>query len=188
MGIGASRPQRPDTPVSWLARVGLVLLLAALVGLAWLFVWPPQGRALPEGPVVVLGGGAGDRLALGLDIVEEAGGDRELVLSDTAADRWERAGGDCARPRVHCLRPDPQNTFGEARATSLLVDERGWTEVTVVTSEFHVTRSRLYFHRCLDAVVAVVASDSGRSVLARVGEIPRELLGVIAALGNVRYC
>ena len=188
MGIGASRPQRPTRRRSWAGRLAATLLLAVVVAVAWLFVWPPAGQPLEDGPVVVLGGGGGERLQAALHLVGEPGPGRELVLSEGAYSEWEVLGRSCREESVTCFDPQPANTFGEAVTVAELARERGWDRVPVVTSDYHVTRSRLYFHRCLDVEVALVAADSGYSVGARVAGLPYELLGTFAALGNLSYC
>jgi hypothetical protein len=165
--------------------VALLLLLVALC--TWLYVWPPTGSPHPDGPVVVLGGGEGDRLDEGLRIVGDD--ERLLVLSAGAGAEWEERGGSCDDPQVRCATPDPLNTAGEARMVEALAQEGGWGQVTVVTSEFHATRSRLLFARCVDAEVALVASDSGRSAAARAAGAHLEILGtLVAAVDTVTSC
>lgn len=50
---------------------------------------------------------------------------------------------------VVCLRPRPDSTRAEARATAGLAASRHWSTVVVATSRPHVSRSRLLFSRCL---------------------------------------
>lgn len=64
------------------------------------------------------------------------------------------------RPSIFCFRPEPFSTRGEARLAARLSRERGWNELVVVTSGYHVFRTRTLFERCLDAEVAVVGSDA----------------------------
>jgi uncharacterized SAM-binding protein YcdF (DUF218 family) len=151
---------------------------------AWLYVWPPAGTPLPAGPVVVLGGGS-DRLERGREIVDEVGAGRELVLSAGSISKWEKAGGSCGDEGVRCVDPYPVNTFGEAVTVDRLAADDGWAQVTVVTSEYHVTRARLLFNRCVDAEVRVVASESDRSVWGRVAGAYREILGTVDATRRV---
>jgi hypothetical protein len=188
MGIGASRPQPPARQRSRFGRVVLVVLLALLAGMAWLFLAPPTGEAFEDGPVVVLGGGGGERLQTAIDIVGEPAPGRELVLSEGAYSEWEVRGRSCREEAVRCFDPRPANTYGEAVTVADLAAEQGWERVTVVTSDYHATRSRLYFHACLDTDVTLVAADSGYSMAARVTGAPYEVLGTLAALGNLAYC
>ena len=78
-----------------------------------------------------------------------------------------------------CLRPQPDNTRAEARAVAGLVESRRWQKVVVVTSSFHVTRSRLLFRRCLDAEVSMMGGEppSERRVLVR--QMRKEWLKVV---------
>ena len=188
MGIGAAPPRRPPRRTSWSARVTLLLLAAATGLLAWLYVWPPTGEPLDEGPVVVLGGGAGERLLTALDLLGEPAEDRPLVLSEGASSEWERRGRSCREHEVRCFDPQPPNTFGEARTFAELAQDRGWHSATVVTSDYHATRTRMYFAACVEAEVSVVAAESGWSVGTRVAGLPYELLGTLAGVGNLRSC
>jgi uncharacterized SAM-binding protein YcdF (DUF218 family) len=45
--------------------------------------------------------------------------------------------------------PEPSTTRGEARGVARLVAERGWNRTIVVTSTYHVPRTRLIFRRAL---------------------------------------
>lgn len=174
--------------LSWLARATLTVLALLLGGCVWLYGVPPSGQAHDAGPVVVLGGGTGDRFDLGRELVASSQQPRELVLSAGAADEYEAAGGDCDDDGVICVEPDPMNTYGEALTVSALARERGWEEVTVVTSEFHVTRTRLLFAYCMHTPTRVVASDSGLPVGARVERMPREAFSTLASLPAFRHC
>ncbi len=188
MGIGAPRPQRPEPRRGCLGRVVAVLVLGVVGLLAWLFIWPPTGQPHEQGPVVVLGGGAGERLRTAIDIVGEPQVGRELVLSEGAYSEWEVLGRSCREEAVRCFDPRPANTYGEAVTVDRIAAEQGWDRLTVVTSDYHATRSRLYFRSCVDADVTLVAADSGHTVGARVSGAPYEILGTLAALGNLPYC
>lgn len=188
MSLGATPPRRPGPRRSLGARLALLLVVALLALVAWLYVWPPTGEPLPDGPVVVLGGGEGERLVAALDLVGEPEVGRELVLSEGASAEWESMGRTCRVDEVRCIEPRPGNTYGEALTVARLARERGWPRLTVVTSDYHVTRTRLYFDRCVDAEVRVVGVDSGRSLAGRLGGAPYEVLGTLAAFGNLATC
>jgi uncharacterized SAM-binding protein YcdF (DUF218 family) len=89
-----------------------------------------------------------------------------LAISGAQQDpKWRKARRLCAdgrvgRARVVCFKPVPFSTRGEARAVGRLARARGWTRVVVVTSTFHVTRTRLLFHRCYAGRLWVVGTKS----------------------------
>jgi uncharacterized SAM-binding protein YcdF (DUF218 family) len=176
----------PVTPArdrrSWPARIVLGLLVLGLGGCGVLFGWPPGGTPHEEGPVVVLGGGAGDRFALGRELAAASSPTRELVLSAEARDELEAAGGSCDDEGVRCVQPDPATTYGEAVLIGDLAEQQAWPAVTVVTSEFHVTRTRLVFSYCVDVPARVVASDSGLGLGSRVERALREAVATVATL------
>ena len=173
---------------SWPARLALALLAVLLGGCAWLYGWPPTGQPHDTGPVVVLGGGAGDRLDLGLELIEASAEPRELVLSAGADREWAQMGGSCGDEGVRCLEPAPANTFEEATAVSRLAERHRWEAVTVVTSEYHVTRTRMLFSFCMQAPTRVVASDSPASLGERANHLVREPMATLLSLPAFRYC
>jgi uncharacterized SAM-binding protein YcdF (DUF218 family) len=162
----------------------LVLLASWLGGCGALFGWPPGGTPHELGPVVVLGGGHGDRFALGRELATSPT-PRELVLMAGAGRELESAGGSCGDDRVRCVEPEPHNTYGEALAVAALAGEHGWPAVTVVTSEYHVTRTRLIFSYCVDVPTRVVASSSGLGPGTRVEHALREGISTVATLPAV---
>jgi uncharacterized SAM-binding protein YcdF (DUF218 family) len=89
---------------------------------------------------------------------------------------------------VVCLRPEPDSTRAEARAAGSLVADRRWKRVLVVTTTYHVTRSRLLFSRCTDADVKVTGATPpyGRRMRAR--QVFREWLAVGYSISLVRRC
>jgi hypothetical protein len=150
--------------------VASALVLAPLLGdpvwrTAWTEVSAPAARAaLPDGPVMVLGGSS-TRLPLALELPGVPGPERPLVLSAGAVDDWRARGGTCADAHVVCVTPDPSSTYGEALALDALAAEQGWDAVTVITSDFHVARARWQFGACASVPVAVVAPGAGPSGL-----------------------
>lgn len=79
-----------------------------------------------------------------------------LVISDGLDPEWKRANRLCRRPRVRCFEPDPYSTRGEARWAG----RQGWDSVVVVTSTYHVRRTRALFRRCFDGRLAVRAAEA----------------------------
>lgn len=168
------------------AQVGALSLAAVtLITLLRYYVWPRGDEPFADGPIVVLGGGGGERLTRALQLRGDPAGashraqSRELVLSAEAIDDHRRRGGD---DDVSHLVPVPPNTLGEALAIARLVDERGWSHVTVVTSDFHVTRTRLIIDRCVAVPVAVVPARTHPPMRELLWRIGRELIATGVAL------
>lgn len=167
--------------------VAPVVTAAALVAAERTAVLDPVLDApLPDGPVMVLGGFP-ERLDWTLAQLPAAGrdpadGGRTLVVSANAARDYVARGGDCDRPAVRCVVPDPLTTRGEAEAAAALARAEGWDRLTVVTSAWHVRRVRLLFDACLaplGVTVVVVGVGAARDV--PVGRLPREIAGGVDA-------
>ena len=150
-------------------RAVLALLLAAwLAATAVLFVWPRGGDPQRADAVVVLSGVRTARLEKGLELVR-AGVAPTLVISDGRARGWAEANRLCdggADFRVVCFRPTPYSTHGEAADVARIARDRGWRSLVVVTSRYHVTRSRLLFGRCLDGRVSGVPAKTSPGAMA----------------------
>jgi uncharacterized SAM-binding protein YcdF (DUF218 family) len=135
-----------------------VLLAAFVAATAYLFVWPDSDTA-PHGAdaVVVLSGGRGHRLAEGRRLIAQGVSDT-LVISDGLDPGWVEAGRLCRTGRAICFTPDPYSTQGEARWIAQEARERGWDSVVVVTSTYHVRRTRMIVRRCYGGDLAVVGA------------------------------
>ena len=150
-----------------LRRLVLVLVAAPLavwVGLdIYLFATPSLDRARQADAVIVLAGDRTPRLDRGLELMR-AGVSQTLVISDGLDPLWPAANRLCAHGgdgfRVHCVRPSPYSTRGEARGFARLARDHGWASVVLVTSDFHVTRARLLFRRCFDGRVQGVGAPA----------------------------
>lgn len=140
-------------------RLLVVLSVCALLVLAALrpFLWPTSEPPLSSGPVVVLGG-YDERVAYGVEVVGEPSAERPLVLSYPTRRELDWFGLDCDGEVVRCIAPEPASTWGEAQEIARLARDEGWPAVTVVTSDFHLPRSRTLFRRCLDVPVHLVGS------------------------------
>jgi uncharacterized SAM-binding protein YcdF (DUF218 family) len=149
-----------------LRRLFLVAVLLALAG--WLvvcgllFLWPREDSPRRADAVIVLSGDRDFRLPKALELMRERVA-RTLVISDGRDPQWHQAnrlcnGGGGTAFRVVCFKPDPYSTRGEAEAVASLARRRGWDDVVVVTSRFHVFRARMLFERCLPGEVDAVGA------------------------------
>jgi uncharacterized SAM-binding protein YcdF (DUF218 family) len=139
----------------------LVALVAFAAATVFLFVIPDSDPVPARADaIVVLAGGRVDRLGKGLELWHR-GVAPTLVISDGQAAGWTEANRLCREPRVLCFDPDPYSTRGEAEWTGREAARRGWRSVVVVTSTYHVRRSRVIFGRCFKDRLAVVASHPG---------------------------
>ena len=132
--------------------------------------------------VVVLAGSPRDRLARGLELMNQ-GAAPTLVLS-AGVDQprgWapidEVCGGRHAF-EVICLVPESDSTRGEAVTISRLAHERGWSSLALVTSSYHLDRATRYFDACFDGDVHPVAATPSRITWPLVRH---ELLGAVHA-------
>jgi uncharacterized SAM-binding protein YcdF (DUF218 family) len=116
--------------------------------------------------VVVLGGHAA-RAETGARLVRE-GRAPVLVLSSGV----HGPAPDVAPSAVLGFTPVPFTTRGEAHGVAALVHEHDWRSVVVVTSGYHIRRSRLLFRRVVPAKVDFVAAPFPRRLLPVV--LPKE--------------
>jgi uncharacterized SAM-binding protein YcdF (DUF218 family) len=154
-------------------RASILFAFLVIAWLAWsavLFIWPREDDPGKADAVVVLSGARDPRLATGLELMR-AKVAPTLVLSDGRARGWAQGNRLCKnggpRFKVLCFRPKPYSTQGEAENVARLAQRRRWQSVVVVTSRYHVTRSRLLFRRCTDAAVRGVAAETSVWAIAR---------------------
>ncbi len=160
--------------------IALGLVLGWAVAASVLIAWPREESPGRADAVVVLSGDDGPRLRRGLGLVRR-GVAPVLVISSGMEITWPEANRLCAGREtafeVLCFDAEPYSTRGEARGVAQLAVERGWRSIAVVTSEYHVTRARMIFERCLDGDVAAVGAPYAA------GLIPYALVSETAKLG-----
>lgn len=168
--------------VAWMVVASVVV---ATIGssVAWLRSLSDD-EVVAADVVVVLGGGDGERVALGRELAEQY--DVPLVVSSGAILQGWRAGLTCDEP-VRCELPEPNATRGEARMVASLAETNGWEQVVVATTRFHVGRSRLLMRQCLDQVAVLGAKDPDPPPL-RIWSYGREALATLAAISVHRAC
>ncbi|WP_158545971.1 YdcF family protein [Blastococcus sp. TF02A-30] len=169
---------------TWVAAAAGGAVLVTGAALHYL-VFPSSDPGLPADAVVVLAGDPEVRLPVALQLA--GAGPGLLVVSAADGEVNAPARALCeAPPRdvvVLCFEPEaPQSTRTEAQAIGELVEERGWTHVTVVTSTFHMARADLLVGRCTDAEVAVVEARPRLSGVQWARQVAAEVGGLGGAL------
>lgn len=149
-------------------KLAWTLAACVLAGVLWLiaafqlFHNPPHATPQKTDAIVVLGGMSNERLPVGLALRKQLG-IQDLVVVTTGLPA--NAGSDkfCEEhdgvTHLDCFRPDPLNTRGEAARLRDLAAERGWTSVTVVTSDYHVQRAGTLMKQCIAADVTMVGTE-----------------------------
>ncbi len=144
-----------------LLLIALTALAALAVASVPLFILYDDDRVTKADAVMVLAGEK-RRLPNALELVER-GVAPVLVISDGLDPRWTAANRLCRfgdPARIVCIRPDPYSTRGEARLVARLARERGWDALVVVTSRFHLFRSRILIERCFDGRLDLVGTPN----------------------------
>jgi uncharacterized SAM-binding protein YcdF (DUF218 family) len=153
-------------------------ILAWLAASARLFVWPRVDAPALADAIVVLDGDRPRRVARGVALAS-AGWAPTLVVVRCESSAPELL----AEPvpfEVLSFVPVPSTTRGEARAVARLARERAWTRVLVVTSTYHVTRTRIIFRRALPCEARLAAAGFTPARLVR--DVPSEWAKLALAL------
>ncbi len=183
---------RTGTPSPRRRRWPVVLVVVVAVGVLAtlrLFVWPPMDKPSQANAVVVLAGGRGERVALALELMSE-GVAPALVLigeqTEPKADELCRAGQ--APFELVCLLPRPDSTHTEARAVAQLASTRQWQKLVLVTSTYHVTRSRMMLARCFPGDLKAIGAKAPFGIRSMVPLIAKEWAGLVHAATVARNC
>ena len=173
-----------------LALGAVLLLLLIILATARLFLWPSTDS--PEGAdaVVIFAGGSGERLAAAERLMTH-GLAPNLVIPNGMAPEWPAGNRACSDPlpyEVHCPRPDPDTTRGEARVIAALAEEEGWRRLILVTSSYQLSRARLLLGRCLDGEVLAVRAQPQLSAVAWARRVGHEWLAWTHAMTIQRRC
>jgi uncharacterized SAM-binding protein YcdF (DUF218 family) len=150
-----------------IARLVLGLVAAWIVLCLVFFTWSPWAEGAPAraDAVVVLSGGLNARLDPALALMRGRVAPTLVVSGATHDRKWPKAqrlcrGGFDVRYRVECFEPSPFSTRGEARAIARLARAHGWRNIVVVTSRFHVTRTKLLVGRCWHGRLELVGTPT----------------------------
>jgi len=165
----------------------MLLALLSLL-LAYVVLWPAVNRPDRADAVVVLSGDHGERLHLALRLIEDGVTGTLVMAGEPDSARVIELCTVDQPFEVVCLRPQPDSTSAEARATAQLVDERGWERIVVATTTYHVARARLIFGRCLGKRPQMVAADAPYGGLKAMRSVAHEALGLVHAVSLQRRC
>ncbi|MDJ0321750.1 YdcF family protein [Pseudarthrobacter sp. PS3-L1] len=114
--------------------------------------------------VIMLGGDSEERLPAARALQAEfdvpvlvlaTTGLKGNVSADSVCGSLQRPDDD-----LLCFRPAPRNTRGEALAISRMIELNGWRSVSVVTSNYHVTRAGRLIRQCTTAEVQMVPAPA----------------------------
>lgn len=139
--------------------------------------------SLPVDAVVVLGGSSDERLPVARQLVADVDAP-VLVVS------WTNTPGNAASDALcreaaltdtslACFRPVGMDTRSEADTIGNLVAVNGWTSISVVTSSYHVPRSRTLIEQCTTAQVSMLASRPDLSAAQWIRRFVIESVGLI---------
>ena len=142
----------------------LVIAAVAAFGFGvWLFLLRPEDPLPAHPDAVVVLAGSQARLPVALNLVESGIGKTLVVSADSAANDPHRYalchGPKPTRYTLVCRRASPFSTRGEARMIAALVAKNHWRSVIVVTSRYHLYRTRLLIRRCTKVALAMRATD-----------------------------
>ena len=159
--------------------VGAIALGALLLYADWIRRAPSVDE--PRGDAVVVHAGQRTRLAHALDLMEQGAAPTLVIMFGEDQPRSRRLCGRTEPFEVICPTPEASNTIGEATELGRLVEERGWSTVVAVTSDYHLRRATFLDRKCAD--VDVVGSGAGNGVPRRsvVGRIAREMAAMVQA-------
>jgi uncharacterized SAM-binding protein YcdF (DUF218 family) len=141
-----------------------VLVGVLAVASVALFVTYDDDPLPAEADAVVVLAGSDVRLPVALRLMKD-GVAPTLVVSDGFNDEDEERRRLCTGPptpyTLVCRKPDPYSTRGEARMIRDLARARGWDSIVVVTSRYHLLRTRMLVGRCYGGDLAMRgASDA----------------------------
>lgn len=170
---------RPTHRGRWLT----VTAAAVLVGVALtvrLFLWPAVDNPLRADAVVVLAGGRGERIALGMRLMRERVAPALVLIGEqTEPEADELCRGGQPPFELVCLPRGPRSTRTEARAVARLASDRQWRSLVLVTSNYHVTRSRMIHDRCFPGDLDVVGATPPLGFVSLVPLITKEWAALV---------
>lgn len=132
-----------------LAALVSLILLNGVSGYA-IFTHAKADALAPVDAIVVLSGEDDGRQSYGIALAEQGYAETVLISKSDRPD--DLADAKACRPRtdlrVICRSAVPFTTRGEAIMARELAEEMNWQRVIVVTSRYHLPRSRRIFDQC----------------------------------------
>ncbi len=146
----------------------LIAFLVLVAGIAygfgiWLFLLHPQDGLPRKADAVFVLAGSKYRLPVALNLMAHRIAPTLVVSADSQSSdpaRYRLCHGP--KPKHYtliCRTAEPFSTRGEARVIGGLAEQKGWIEVVVVTSRYHLYRARVLIDRCTNANLAMRATD-----------------------------
>lgn len=164
-GKGKSQRRRPR--IGLLTKLVLGLVLVWLIACYLVVLEPTVNKPVKVDAILVLGPPDVDGRAEAAYALARAHYASTVVIS-VQSELQDRLKGACRNQnpgyQVICFQPDPGTTQGEAREIGRLAKQHGWKSIIVVTSKYHVSRSRMIIERCMPGKVLVVAAPGKPSV------------------------
>jgi hypothetical protein len=156
-----------------------IVVVALAAGGAWLLYFVGTDHPAKADAIVVLSGDI-RRVPTGVRLFDE-GTAPNLLIS-----LYGDMPGACTRAHVTCFHAHPISTRGEAEMVARMARTRGWKNIIIVSSRYHLRRARMLFARCTDARLQVVPSKTSfhRFAIA----LPLELAKWAYQLTFQRHC
>lgn len=135
--------------------------------------------------IMVLGPADGDRLALAEDLVSQGYSSDVLISAGKGSNEFSQLTIDLCTDQqsfnVDCRRAEPFTTQGEVGLLEYLSNENGWKSAIVITSDTHVSRTRLYLDRCYSGEYKVMSVAHRAGLLSDVEQYFYQTAGFMKA-------
>lgn len=152
---------------------GIALIVTIVCGAAAIYILKPRETDPQHVDAVLVLAFGEERIAKGRELGNAGVADvvvfsrpspvRQLITDIeaglTEVDLWfEECGEQHGDYLALCLEPDPETTFGEAKAIATFAQEQGWDSLAVVTDVYHLGRATALVEQCFAGEVFPVAT------------------------------
>ncbi|MDG2114050.1 MAG: ElyC/SanA/YdcF family protein [Actinomycetota bacterium] len=161
-----------------------------MLGVAFVSLWltdqwllrPDRHEVGEADAALVMVGGRGERVQAMSRLAANGGVDHLVVMAvdlpESNTFRRICDTGLSGSAELHCL-SGRGDTRDEARRLSRYAERQGWDHVVVVTSSYHLSRSRLLVERCFDGRVDGLAATPDSSAAVWFGQVLHEWAGLV---------